>query len=331
MKLEGVVVLGLVLRGGFRMSLMSELIDEFLLGQEHNAYKNHCNKFLEYLKVYKKEDSPVTITKEDLVNCMGYYSQRKKINTVGSMSSHLESIKAFYDQMHQKGKLQNIFNTIPNYEQFKNDISKTYGLAEIQERDILPIETILEMLEYLEDNKKSLDNDLKLIKIFIKINLLAPAKRKVIADIKFKDFKDNFRVLNINNVDIDITNSLRRDILEAIDDIDASYEEEDRLFEYICTFKKYSHGVFNYPLYKLLKIIGYDVPDEKDSFPVESIMNTAIIEMIKNNTNPLLICKINGVSLSRIGDKIEKYGAEIKDYSILINREIMQAEYYKYL
>lgn len=313
------------------MSLMSELIDEFLVSQEHNTYKNHCNKFLEYLKIHNKEDSPVNITKEDLVNCIGYYSQRKKINTIGSMSSHLESVKAFYDQMHKRGKLQNIFNTIPNYEQFKNDISNRYNLAEIQERDILPIDTILEMLEYLEENKKILDNDLKLIKIFIKINLLAPAKRKVIADIKFRDFKDNFRVLTINDVDIDITNSLRRDIVDSINDIQDRYKAEDRFFEYICTFKKYSHGIFNYPLYKLLKIIGYDVPEDKDSFPVEAIMNTAIIEMIKNNTNPLLICKINGVSLSRIGDKIEKYGAEVKEYSMLINREIMQAEYYKYV
>ncbi|WP_297135626.1 hypothetical protein, partial [Terrisporobacter sp.] len=202
-----------------------------------------------------------------------------------------------------------------------------YELSDKVERDSLPNEVIRQLLEFFEKYK---DSKWDMIRLFIKLTLIAPAKRNIIADLRFSDFRDDFRVVIINDINIDIPNSLRRDLLNiCCNDIEVKYSNK-RLFEYIYP-KKYDHNVFNRPLYKVLKAIDYDVPVHKSTFSVETIMNTAIITMIKNNTNPLLISKINGTSIANIADKISKLGIEVNNYNQLINRSISQADYYKYI
>lgn len=309
------------------MSMMREWVNLYLQKVEHHMYVNHCEKFIEYIEHIDKGNRPRDISKHDLIECVGYYNEIGKINTVSTMSNHLEAVKSFYESIQKDGKSDNIFNDISGYDEFKEKIARKYKLNDKVERDSLPNEVIRQLLEFFEENK---DSKWDMIRLFIKLTLIAPAKRNIIADLKFSDFRDDFRVVIINDINIDIPNSLRRDLLNiCCNDIEVKYSNK-RLFEYIYP-KKYNHNVFNRPLYKVLKIIDYDVPVNKSTFSVETIMNTAIITMIKNNTNPLLISKINGTSIANIADKVSKLGIEVNNYNQLINISISQADYYKYI
>lgn len=309
------------------MTMMREWANIYLQNVEHHMYINHCEKFIEYIEHIGKGDRPRDINKYDLIDCIGYYNEKGKINTISTMTNHLEAVKSFYESIQKDGKSDNIFNDISEYDEFKQEIAEKYELSDKVERDSLPSEIIIQLLEFFEENK---DSKWDMIRLFTKLTLIAPAKRNVIADLKFSDFSDDFRTVLINGINIDIPNSLRRDLLNICRISESNKYCNYRIFEYICP-KKYNHNVFNVPLYKALKAIDYDVPLNKATFSVETIMNTAIISMIKNNTNPLLISKINGTSISNIAEKINKLGIEVNNYNHLINISISQGDYYKYI
>ncbi|BEP27827.1 type 1 periplasmic-binding domain-containing protein [Helicovermis profundi] len=312
-------------------SLLETWIKDFTKGQKYPTYTNHCEKFLYYIKTLGKENRPNEIDKNDIIGSVVFYNNLGKINTTNTMAIHLEAIKAFYDKIHREGKTDNIFNDIAGYELFKDEISEKLNLNNSTEREYLPEHIIIKLLEYFEKNYNSNDIDLHMIKLYTKITLLAPAKRKVIAELKFADFDNDFRSVTINEVKILISNSLRRDILSALKLSEKKYLDSTRFFEHIYD-RKYNHNVFNKPLYKVLKEIEYDISEKKSkTFSVEKLMNTAIVTMIINNTNPILIAKINDSTLGTIEEKIKKYGIEVGNYSHLINESTAQAYYYKYI
>ncbi len=312
-------------------SLLESWIKDFTIKQKYPTYTNHCEKFLHYIKSIKKDDRPNEINKNDIIGSVKYYNEQGKINTVSTMSIHLEAIKAFYDKVNREGKTNNIFNTIVGYDQFKEDIILKFNLSDTQEREYLPDNIVIKLLEYFEENYDNTDIDFQMIKLYSKLTLIAPVKRQVISELKFSDFNDDFRVMTINGVDIEIPNSLRRDILFSLNLSKKEIKKDTRLFEHIYD-RTYTHNVFNKPLYKVLEAIEYDVPKNKSkTFSVEKLMNTAIVSMIRNNTNPVLIAKINNSSLGTIGNKIKKYGVEVDFYSKLINNSISMSKYYKYI
>lgn len=70
------------------------------------------------------------------------------------------------------------------------EMTKKYSLVARNEREIFPIEVIVELLKYLDNvsNTEDGSNELQMIKLYVKLNLVAPAKRNVIAKIKISDF-----------------------------------------------------------------------------------------------------------------------------------------------
>jgi len=60
-------------------------------------------------------------------------------------------------------------------------------------------------------------------------------------------------------------------------------------------------------------------------------MNTALVELIENNTNPFLIAKINGTSLKSLQLKMEQLGVQVKNQNDLINNYIVKSDYYQYI
>lgn len=310
---------------------MKEHIEDFLKTNNTHMYKNHCNKFLEYLNSIGKQNEPLKIHAEDLFESVGYYNDLGQINKISTMENHLESIKAFYTYSNGKSQLTNIFNEIQSYSKFKSDITKKFNLNDTNTRNYLSNKTIIAILSYLNDDNNS-NNINTTMKIFIKISLLAPSKRNIIANLKFKDFCNNFKQLKINNIKIQIPELLQNDILKALDInkiTELNNKKNDLFFESIYE-GKFNSSIFNKPLCTVLKKIKYDLPEGKKSYPVEEITNAAIINMVQNKVNPILISQLAGITVSRLVDKLTKLNINYNfvDVDKVINNSIMNTDYY---
>lgn len=95
---------------------------------------------------------------------------------------------------------------------------------------------------------------------------------------------------------------------------------------------KYSENVFNTPFYYALKEIGYEVPKKKDTFPVECIRNTAIVNLAISGASLYLISQLSGLSLSGLDNLLTKYKVDIAERTVtssLINQEISKFKFYQ--
>lgn len=198
--------------------------------ERSHVYRNHINKFIEYLSrpEVNLADSPKKIDKNTIEECIGYYHEKGEINTRATMESHLESLKKFYKYLNETGKDDDIFAEVSNYGEFKNDIVTRFGLSESNERGYYSSGEIKELLLVLdnaidshrEDNAGIRGEERYLqrviLRLFIKITLIAPAKRSVIINLKKSDIKEGYKRICINNANINIPNGLTRDIKHAI-------------------------------------------------------------------------------------------------------------------
>lgn len=69
-----------------------------------------------------------------------------------------------------------------------------------------------------------------MIGFFFKITLLVPAKRKVIANLKVKDFSDDFELLYHNGIKIKLPRALSQDIKRELEKISREICEENLFF-----------------------------------------------------------------------------------------------------
>lgn len=319
------------------MSYLEEYANKFLEDNTNSSYimyKNHIVKFIDYVKYVGKENMLMSIKEEDLKASVGYQNKLGNIRTIPSMNNHLEVIKAFYNFLKKKKFHNNIFDNISDYNEFKLDIIREYNLVPKVDRLALPKDVLIKLLKYFEDNIFEVDNSYMLIKLFVKINLIVPTKRNKLANLTFRDFDNDFRWVKINGIKIKIPNSLRHDILRALEkECKNNYKKDDLFFETLYD-RTYSDNVFNNPLYKVLVDIDYievSKSEKSQSYSVECIMNRAILDLIENNVNPLLVAKINGVSLGTIEKKVQKLNVNIINSDDLLNDAISSLEYYQYL
>lgn len=218
-----------------------------LLNKNH-VYRNHIKKFIDYLCLpeVKLSDMPTRINKDVVEACIKYYHDKGELNSRSTMESHLESVKSFYDYLSESGKASDIFSDY-SYSKFKDDIVEKYSLLEPVERGIYNCEDIKTILINLD---KSIDNfqgesagireeerhlQRIILRLFIKITLIAPAKRSVITNIKKSDIKEELKKLSINGIDINIPCGLSRDLCAALKYAESKnkepIEEKDTIFE----------------------------------------------------------------------------------------------------
>ena len=317
-----------------------------------NTYSNHVNKFIDYIKSINKGDKPTSITIDDVIDCIGYYNNLGIINAEKSMESHLESIKAFYKFLVDKAYTEDIFSKIPDFQLYKQQIVAKFNLKEPIKRESfnnINIKKILTNIDiYFEETSFNLLNSTNqkkrffnylALRLFIKITLLAPAKKKVICNLKKSSFENDYRILNINNVKVNIPNGLRRDLKETIifitNEKKRNFNENDNLFQFIDE-NNFANSDLNTWFYNFLK--EFDIIDslsDKDAYSLEMLMNTTISNMVNNGTNPALIAKVNGTTISSLESKYYKDKENIifinQDTNTLINNEISRVEYYHYL
>ena len=320
-----------------------------LLKNKH-SYRKHVDKFIDYLKVAGLENRPKVIDKNIVEDCIGYYRIEKgELNTRSTMEAHLEALKSFYDYLSRTDKLPDIF-TDYDYKDYKEAIVKKYDLSEPVERGSFNCDELIEILASTEElieqsteEKSGIRDEERylqriIMRLFIKITLIAPAKRQVIGQIKRNDLEENFKILNINKIRINIPCGLSRDIIQAIqyaeDRNGKQVEKADRIFEFIYRYKgKFTDESLNTWFLNLLQDIGYIEKTNRRTYPVEPIRNGAISIMVDNMVNPLFISKITGIGFSRL--ETQYYGtmkSEYKDYlNKNINKAIAQSEYYSYI
>lgn len=338
------------------MSTMERYRDDYfkdcddLLNNKH-SYKNHVDKFIEYLKIRGLADRPQAINRDVVDACIGYYSQELgELNTRSTLQAHLEALKSFYDYLARKEKLEDIFSDY-DYKEFKDNIVDKYNLAEPIERGAFLDEDVIRILKMLEkaiDDYSEKDSRIRdeerylqriILRLFIKITLIAPAKRNIVTQIKNSDFEDDYKKLNINGIKVNIPCGLSRDIVHAIkyaeEKNSSQFDEDEYLFEFLYRHKgHFRDESLNAWFYNVLKDFNFEcIKGRKKTYPVEPIRNAAIQIMVKNMVSPLFISKITGIGFSMIEAKYYKISQE--EYEKYLNKEVNKAiaqnEYYSYI
>ena len=321
---------------------------------KNHVYRNHINKFIEYLSLpeVKLSDIPTRINREVVEECIKYYHDKGELNSRSTMESHLESVKSFYDYLSETGKATDIFSDY-SYSKFKDDIVEKYSLLEPVERGIYnceDIKTILINLDKTIDNFQGESAGIReeerhlqriLLRLFIKITLIAPAKKSVITNIKKSDIKIGYKKLHINDIDINIPCGLSRDICAAIKYAESKnkepIKESDNLFEYLYKHKgKFRVESLNAWFYNIARDFGVLENERKDkkTLAVEPIKNMVIQMMVDNMINPVFISKIAGLTLSMIEATYYPKDWNLKyeeDINKCINKSIAQNDYYCYV
>lgn len=341
------------------MDVMPKYMDEFfeergdLLNKNH-VYRNHIKKFIDFLSLPEVQlsNAPARINISVVEACIKYYHDKGELNSRSTMESHLESVKSFYDYLSDTGKAVDIFSNY-SYSKFKDDIVEKYSLLEPTERgtyDCEDIKTILLKLDKAIDDFQDESAGIReeerhlqriILRLFIKLTLIAPAKRGVITSIKKADIKKEFKKLSINGIDVNIPCGLSRDLRVALKYAESKnkepIKEEDKIFEYLYKYKgSFRVESLNSWFYNIAQDFGVMENERKDkkTLAVEPIKNMVIQMMVDNMINPVFIAKIAGLTLSMIEatyypkDWNAKYEEDINK---CINKSIAQNDYYCYV
>ncbi|KON69119.1 integrase [Peribacillus butanolivorans] len=312
------------------------------------TYENHINKYVTYILKIDKGDKPTKIDTNDVENCIGYYKELGKINTISSMENHIEGIKSFYKFLVSKAWATDIFSGIYDYQGYKSNLAQKFNLAESEEReyfDNLTIKAILENLDkYFEVNnlsnlrgqKKKRYKNYLILRIFVKLSLIAPAKRSKVCDLRKKDFSFDFRTLNINDLMINIPNGLRRDLITSINLVQQlknnQINENDKVLSYIDEEVFQAENLNRWFCNFLKEYNILNIPDSKTTYSVEVLMNSGIAELIKKGVDSAFISMVSGISISSLEKKyfkIRQY--EPEDINRLINEGLAKSSYFVYV
>lgn len=317
------------------------------------TYKNHVNKFIDYLKSIGKADTPNRITLDDVQNCVGHYVKYGTLRAVATMELHLESLKNFYDYLLQTGKSRDIFSQM-NYEEYKKELSIQFHLFQKVPRETFSNETVKDILStldnYLETDYFTLQGSQmqkrylhrSALRLFIKLTLIAPAKRQIICSLRYSDLGDDLRSVIVNDVELSIPNSLRRDIKSLIDLKEkingVCIQANDEIFKYIIgpNFNEEDINRWFFSFLREQKIIGIDEIEEgKNSYPIEPIMKTAISNLVKGMANLAYVSKVCGIKIGTLEENYseEIFGDNYRQPSIgeSIDWEIRKSGYYSFI
>lgn len=301
--------------------LMSNYFDFYneSLNRNH-VYRNHLNKFVNYLKLEESDllDNFLLIDNKVIKRCVIYYYNKGRIKSLATTMSFMDSLKGFYKFLYEKEGIPDIFYG-DNYKKIKEEIISECNLKKSSERGFYKEEEIEKILLKLDEAINDFENDMAgireedrhlqriILRLFIKLTLIAPAKRNVITSIKRSDITEEYNKLLINDIEINIPYGLSRDLSEALKYAKSrnkeSIKDKDYLFEYLYRYKgKFIDAFLNtwfYNVAKDFKVLKNERRDKK-TLAVEPIRNMSIQTMIKNKVNPIAISGITGIDLDAL-------------------------------
>ncbi len=297
---------------------------------EH-LYLNHTEKFVTYMEEQGLGDRIFDIGPEQLRQSVAEYSKRGSIKTINTMNNHLNAIRNFFVYLHKKGKSDNIFNQITDYDEFKKQIAEENKLRPSKSKGYFDSDQIGELLDYFNSGTPSKYANMTMMNFYFKINLLIPAKKKVIANLKVCDFSDKFDKVEVNGIVIKLPRALSNDIKNAITKLNRAINKQELFFSLFFQSNSYAETVFNTPFYYALKETGYTLGKRKKaSFPVEPIRNTGIVNMYNNGTELDVISRIAGITLLSLEKLLKDLNIAFENkWDEKINREICRVDYYQ--
>lgn len=320
--------------------LMNNYFDFYNVSLNGNhVYRNHLNKFVKYLKLEESDllDNLLLIDDEVIKRCAIYYHNKGYINSSATMISYVDSVKSFYKFLHEKEGVPDIFYG-NNYKKIKKEIISKCNLQNSSERGAYNEKEIEKILLKLDEAINDFESDMAgireedrylqriILRLFIKLTLIAPAKRSVITSIKKTNITEEYKKLLINGIEINIPCGLSRDLSEALKYARSknkeSIKEEDYLFEYLYRYKgKFADTFLNgwfYNVAKDFKVLKNERKDKK-TLAVEPIRNMAIQTMIKEKVNPIAISGITGLDLNTLGKMYREEGIDSSEEINKIN------------
>lgn len=293
-------------------------------------YINHTEKFVTLMELKELGDRIFDIGVEQLRDSVNEYSKNGSIKTVSTMNNHLNAVRNFFVYLHKKGKADNIFNRITDYDDFKRKIIEENNLKPVSSKGYFESDQVEELLDYFNSGVPSKYNNMTMMNFFFKINLLIPCKKKIIVGLKVSDFTEEFDKVKVNGVWVKLPRALSKDIQEEIDKIEKKIEKNDLFFRLFFKSNSYSETVFNTPFYYALRENGLTDEKKHPSFPIEYIRNTGIVNMYNNGTELDVISRIAGITLLSLEKLLNSMNIEFHDkLDEKINREICRVEYYQ--
>lgn len=332
---------------------MYRWIEEFKVLKPH--YSPIVNMFLKYLKEVDKMDKVGAVTESDIATFLKF-SAKDGVNSRGTLALYYEGLKGFYNYLLINNYVQySIFSGIVNHKEYKKQISNDLHLREEVSRgalSLLELELLLDKVnEYFELTdysklklKSEQENYIKflILRIYIKITVLAPAKRAVICNLKYSDFDSDFRVVTVNNQNIAIPRNLTSEIRNSLRFVQELMGKNiiganERLFDYILdepfNDNKISHILSTFSRKMDLDfILGEGEEKGKYSASGEKIMNGAICSLWDDGeVDVVMLSKVCGVSVQAISKKILDWSFDDGIARSRLNKQLKQVSYYNLL
>jgi len=336
---------------------IEDLCNEYL--KEDEKYKKDVDLFAKYVIKIGKHDKPTDISKDDLTGSVRYYNKLRKIGTENTLQRYISGIKALYKFGVDKRLQEDLFSKyyITSISDYIKELCSVddINFKEITTREPLPDEVLCDLLikldsyDYESLTKQTPQNShwyykYKMLRIFIKIMLIAPVKKNEITELKLGDIDLENRTVWLNGYFFELTNGLYRDLKDYLFVRDKYNKEnnitDDYLFIHSIKTQKITDSDLNGWFGKFLHENDImDIQGKKKqgtnfysySCTIEPIMNAALYTMIKNGTNLEVVSKINGCTVTAIA---EKFNLNLKGDGLsnkLINDEVKKNFYYKFI
>lgn len=327
------------------MSVMEQWKDDYLNTIEKDekkkyAYGNVLTKYIDYLTKEGLSGQPFPTLdkfKEDVRACVRYYVNEGVWATTSMPNLLIEVLKCFYIFLKDNNRTENHFGSFDDSE-FKRAIAAENNLPDKEQRGsfTLPeMEKILNSLDEFIETRLCLNGGQDnpyiravVIKLFIKLTLLAPAKSGPICRLKLSDFESDSTSMNINKVSVILPKRLQQEIRDAIATRKAisgpPSKEEDSLLRYLSQQK--NHTQLNDWLFLVLRDLNIPDLDPGES-SLEWIRNTALFALLGNCANTWLISKVGGIKMT---DSLAKHYRDIKwDITEKLNKELKKGYFYR--
>lgn len=332
---------------------MLKWVEEFKIFNPN--YSPIVNMFLEYIKEVDKLDKVGAITERDITEFIKF-STKDVINSRATLESYYEGLKKFYKYLLKNNYVQySIFSGIVNHKEFKERLSSDLNLKEEVSRgklSLLELELLLEKInDYFENTdyhaitlKSEQENFIKflILRIYIKITVLAPAKRAIICDLRRNNFDLDYRIVSINNQKVALPRNLVSEIkysLKFVQELKRKKDigENERLFDYILG-EPFNDDKMPSILSSFSRKMDLDFilgeKDKKGKYTAsgEKIMNGAICALWGNGeVDVVLLSKVCGTSTQAISKKIIDWEYEESSSVARLNKQIKQVSYYNLL